>query len=190
MWDLVLLATDSANRIISGMPRPANKVDLLDAAGLEFERLWDAVETVPPANRETRGACEEWSVKDLLAHLHAWHQMALRWEAEGSRGDKPTIPADGFSFAETPALNQAIYERHKDDPWGDVVGGLRRTHKALLKVIASYDDEDLFTKKRYAWTRSTSVGAYMVSATSSHYAWASKLIRTYVRSITSKSTSG
>ena len=26
------------------------------------------------------GACEAWSVKDLLAHLHAWHQMTLSCE--------------------------------------------------------------------------------------------------------------
>ncbi len=190
VWDLVLLATDTTNRIISDMPRPANKADLLDAAGLEFERLWNVVDTVPHADRETPGACGEWSVKDLLAHLHAWHQMALRWEEEGSRGEKPAIPADGFTFAETPALNQAIYERHRNDAWGEVVLGLKRTHEALLTDIGSYGDEDLFTKKRFPWTRSTSVGAYMVSATSSHYAWASKLIRTYVKSLGSEPSSG
>ena len=46
-----------------------------------------------------------------------------------------------------------------------------------MTVIDAYDSDDLFTKRRYPWTRSTSVGAYIVSATSSHYAWASKLIR-------------
>ncbi len=165
------------------MPRPTNQIDLLTAAGDEFERLWAAVDTIPVADRERPGACEQWSVKDLLSHLHAWHEMALGWESLGSAGKQPAIPAEGYTFAETPALNQAIYERTKNDSWDDVVGALTGTHDALLAVIRSYEDSDLFEKKRYPWTRSTSVGAYMVSATSSHYAWASKLIRKFTKTL-------
>lgn len=165
------------------MARPTNKADLVEAAKEEFQRLWETVETVPSAYRESPGACEDWSVKDLLSHLHAWQEMALRWESEGSTGEQPAVPAEGFTFAETPALNQAIFERTRDHGWDAVVADLNATHGALLAVIDGYDNEDLFTKKRYAWTRSTSVGVYMVSATSSHYLWASKLIRKYAKSL-------
>jgi hypothetical protein len=44
---------------------------LLDAARKEFTRLWAAVDLVPADRREASGACGAWSVKDLLAHLHA-----------------------------------------------------------------------------------------------------------------------
>jgi hypothetical protein len=46
-----------------------------------------------------------------------------------------------------------------------------------MAVIESNSDEDLFTKKRFPWTGSTSVGSYLVSTFASQYAWASKLIR-------------
>ena len=166
------------------MGRPTCKTELLAAAEHEFGRLWTAVDSVQEADRELPGACEAWSVKDLLAHLHAWHEMAIGWEQAGSAGESPVIPAEGYTFAETPALNRAIYERTRNDDWGDVVARLRSTHATLLAVIDSYDDADLFTKRRYPWTRSTSVGAYMVSATSSHYAWASKLIRKWAKTRT------
>ncbi|MFW2380917.1 MAG: ClbS/DfsB family four-helix bundle protein [Acidimicrobiales bacterium] len=172
------------------MPRPTNQADLLRAASHEFDRLWSAIDDVRLEDRERPGACETWSVKDLVLHLHAWQEMALDWESVGSTGELPSIPAEGYSFAETPALNHAIYERTKDTSWDDAVEHLKRTHAALLHVIAGYDDEDLFAKKRYRWTRSTSVGAYMVSATSSHYAWASKLIRKFAKTLGSdRSTS-
>lgn len=164
------------------MTRPTTRSELLAAATTEFDRLWEAVESVPTGDRELPGACDSWSVKDLLAHLHAWHQMALGWEAAGVRGEIPVTPAEGYTWAETPALNRAIQERTADDAWSDVVAGLRRTHDDAVAIISGYDDEDLFTKKRYPWTRSTSVGAYFVSATSSHYAWASKLIRAWAKS--------
>ena len=157
--------------------RPTTKAELAAAADTEFDRLWVAVEAVPVGDRERAGACEAWSVKDLLAHLHAWHEMTLNWEKAGSAGERPSIPSEGYTFAETPALNEAIHQRTMNDTWDDVVARLRATHAELRAVIEWYSDDDLFTKQRFAWTRSTSVGAYIVSATSSHYAWASKLIR-------------
>jgi hypothetical protein len=59
----------------------------------------------------------------------------------------------------------------------EVCDRLRDSYARIVLVLSGYSDEDLFTKKRYRWTGSTSVGSYAVSATSSHYAWASELIR-------------
>ena len=162
------------------MTRPTSRASLLDAADTEMARLLDEVEQVPPAARLTPGACEDWSVKDLLAHLHAWHEMFLSWEAEGSSGGDPAIPAPGYSWKTTPALNDAIWRRTRDDDYDDVITRLAASHARVRSVIEGYGD-DLFEARRYRWTGSTSVGAYAVSATSSHYAWATKLIRRYRR---------
>jgi hypothetical protein len=43
--------------------------------------------------------------------------------------------------------------------------------------METHSDEELFEKKRYQWTGTTSLGSYLVSATSSHYEWALKLIK-------------
>ena len=132
-WPRPLALTDSR-----GVGRPTNKSELIAAATDESDRLWTAVGAVPTQDGELPGPCEAWSVKDLLAHLHAWHQMALSWEEVGSAGEKPAIPAEGFTFAETPALNEAIYQRTCDDAWDDVVDRLRATHAELMAVIDSW----------------------------------------------------
>ncbi len=165
------------------MGRPTTRAELFSAVTTENERLWEAVDAVPAELRSTPGACDDLSVKDLLAHLHAWQEMALRWEREGKAGKTPSIPAEGYTFADTPRLNADIHARTKDDDWVDVCARLRETHAQLLALIGTYDDDDLFTKGRYAWTKSTSVGSYLTSATSSHYAWASKLIGAFARSV-------
>ncbi len=89
------------------------------------------------------------------------------------------MPAPGFSWADTPALNARFHQERADDPWDEVVESLRSSHQSVIAVVASYDDEDLFTKRRFSWTGTTSVGSYAVSATASHYAWASKHIRSW-----------
>lgn len=167
------------------MARPTNKVELLAAARQEFDRLWSAVALIPPEAREQPGACESWSVKDLLAHLDAWHRMTLEWESAGSSGATPEVPGHGYSWAQTPALNQMLFERAANDSWRSVEQRLRHSHADLLTAIEAYSDDDLFTKKRYPWTGSTSVGAYFVSASSSHYAWATKLIRKWAKAVAS-----
>ena len=78
---------------------------------------------IAEVDRERPGACEQWSVKDLLAHLDAWHELFLGWEAEGSDGGKPAMPAPGFTWAQTPKLNADIHARTVDDRWNEVVDG-------------------------------------------------------------------
>jgi hypothetical protein len=46
-----------------------------------------------------------------------------------------------------------------------------------MKIIQKHSDKELFTKKLYIWTGSTSMGSYFVSATSSHYDWLVKKLK-------------
>lgn len=165
------------------MARPTDRTSLLDAAVEEFAKLLAAVDNVPDRQREVPGACADWSVKDLLAHLDAWHEMFLGWESDGAAGRTPDMPAAGYRWSDTPALNEEIYERTANDTWDEVMSRFHRSHGRVIEVISSYSDEDLFTKKRYRWTGSTSVGSYAVSATASHHVWAAKLIRSWLKSM-------
>ena len=165
------------------MGRPTNRQQLLDAAADRFAQLDETVANVASELRDVPGVCESWSVKDLLAHLDAWHTVFLGCEASGSRGEHVDMPASGYRWSDTPALNRAIYERTADDAWDDVMARLRDSHRSVLNVIESYSDEELFTKKKYAWTGSTSVGSYAISATCSHYDWATKLIRKWAKAL-------
>lgn len=159
------------------MPRPTSKAELLDAMSREYSALMSAIEDVDPVDREIPGACAIWSVKDLLGHLDAWHEMFLLWEAAGAEGKTIEMPAPGYTWKDTPALNEEIYLRIKDDAYREVVTRLAGSYARVRRLIDGYSDSDLSTKRRFKWTGSTSVLSYAVSATSSHYDWAHKLIR-------------
>jgi hypothetical protein len=51
----------------------------------------------------------------------------------------------------------------------------------VMGIIEKHSDHELFTKKLYKWTGSTSLGSYLVSNTSSHYTWAYDLIRKWLK---------
>jgi hypothetical protein len=159
------------------MPRPSSLSELLTRLDSEFDALLGEVDRIDVAGLLAPGACGEWSVKDLLAHLDAWHDLFLTWEDAGRAGRAVSIPAPGFTWKQTPALNDVLWRRHRDDSLGEVLARLRASHARVRDVVAAYDEPDLFAKRRYPWTGSTSVGSYAVSATTSHYDWARKLIR-------------
>ncbi len=163
--------------MLSVMSRPASRTELLARTTGDFDQLMDAVGAVPPERRLGPSDYPRGSVKDMLAHLDAWHRMFLQWERVGRTGEVAEMPAPGYSWRTTPALNMEIHAGHLDDPWEEVVERLRESHSKVRVVIESYSDDELFEKKRHRWTGSTSVGSYAVSATTSHYDWALKHLR-------------
>jgi hypothetical protein len=82
-----------------------------------------------------------------------------------------------MQWNQTPALNQHIYEKHRQRPLEDILAEFQSSHAEILGVIEGLSNEDLFTAGRFAWTQKNTLGAYFVSATSSHYLWARKEIR-------------
>jgi len=163
------------------MPRPKTKTDLIKASQSNFNQLMALVEPLEKNIAALAGTCEHWSIKDLLAHLFAWHALFFTWYQEGMSGKKPQMPAPGYTWKSTPDLNAHIYSQHKDTPYEEIINNLYESHNKIMGIIGDHNDEELFTKKYYKWTGSTSLGAYLVSSTSSHYDWAIKLIKKFLR---------
>jgi len=163
------------------MARAKSKKQLLEDNRREFDQLLSISKKVPDDLRSWAGACEQWSVKDLLAHLHAWHMLFLAWYQEGMSGGNPAMPAPGFTWKQTPELNELIFQEYQDEPFQKTLIALKESQEEVTAVIQRHTNEELFTKKLYPWTGSTSLGSYLISTTASHYSWASKLIRKWLR---------
>ena len=161
------------------MPRPANKNDLLSQSKRNFDSLMDFIDTLSPEEQSkdfTPGKLNR-NIRDVLMHLHHWHLLMLEWYAKGMKGEKPDMPAKNYSWKDTPALNRWIQEHYSQTKLQDAIKNLKHSYQEVQRIIERHTDEELFEKKKYFWTGSTSLGAYLVSASSSHYQWALKLIR-------------
>lgn len=58
---------------------------------------------------------------------------------------------------------------------------LDESHKKVMDLIETFTNDELFAKKVFAWTGSSTLGAYCVSATASHYDWAMKKIKNHIK---------
>jgi hypothetical protein len=161
------------------MPRPTNRDDLLTAAEAGFETIMSHVAALTPEQRDATFAFEDRdrNLRDVLMHLVCWHEMMIRWYIEGMVGEQPAMPAPGYTWRNTAALNQALWEDAQVTSLDEALTLFGASYRGLMAIIERHSDEELFTKQHYAWTGSTCLGSYLVSATSSHYDWAMKKLR-------------
>src|SRR5690606_33859220 len=161
------------------MSRPTTKQELIKLADENFQKLSHLIASYAASeiHKEFPQGYLNRNIKDVLAHLFNWHLLMQKWYVAGMAGEKPDIPEKGFTWKTVPELNRQIQSRYKDEEISDTKHKLEKSHNAILKQIEVHSDKELFEKKFYSWTGSTSLGAYFISATSSHYDWAIKLIK-------------
>ncbi len=165
------------------MPRPQDKTQLLQLSKEHFAQLTALIASFPEDTLQ-QPFPEQYmnrNVRDVLAHLHQWHLFFLDWYKTGMAGAKPVMPAQGYTWKTVPELNRHINEQYRTVKLPKVQALLNESYQKVQDIIAKHSNEELFEKKRYAWTGSTSLGSYLVSATSSHYDWAIKLIKKALR---------
>jgi len=117
------------------------------------------------------------NARDLLMHLHAWHEMFLKWYGDNMAGKETPFLPEGFSWKMTPELNREFWKGYQDVTLDGAKKLVRESHKKVMEIAKKHTNEELFTKGYYKWTGTTSLGAYLISATSSHYDWAVKLLK-------------
>lgn len=161
------------------MPRPGTKNDLLGLARINFEKLMDFIDSIPREcqERDYELNGRDRNIRDVLCHLHEWHRMMERWYREGLAGKDPVIPGEGYTWRTLPAMNREIWRSYQDTGFAESRSLLKKSHNKMMTMIDGIPDEDLFANGVYAWTKTTTLGAYFVSATSSHYDWALKTLK-------------
>ncbi|MDR1912224.1 MAG: ClbS/DfsB family four-helix bundle protein, partial [Helicobacteraceae bacterium] len=164
------------------MSRPINKKELLNLAEANFHKLLDFIDELSDdiknrtyKNNELND--RDKTISDVICHLHEWHLMMENWYKVGMSGKKPAIPAEDVTWKTLPILNHRIYERYKGTKLKEALKLLKKSHKEIMDIIEKHNDDELFTKNKYEWTGTTSLGSYLISATSSHYDWGLKTIK-------------
>ena len=164
------------------MPRPTNKKELLELSELNLNKLLKFIDSLPEEIKTRAYKNDELNdrdktVADVICHLHEWHLMMETWYKVGMSGKKPAIPAEGYTFQTLPALNHKIWGKYKGTELKKSITMFKKSHKDVMALIEKHNDDELFTKKRYEWTGTTSLGSYFISVTSSHYDWGLKTVK-------------
>ena len=159
------------------MPRPTSKKQLVAAMQTEHDALDKTLAELSEQQITSVNRATKWSIKDLLAHLTEWEQMVMGWHDAGRKGKSLAVPAEGFNWAQLPALNKQIFDKHHNRSVKDVLRSYRASFTKIKKLVSGISEAELFTRGRYAWTNKNALAAYFIGCTSSHYTWARKEVQ-------------
>lgn len=161
------------------MAVPKTKIELIQQSQENYKKLNELIDSFSTEEQVAefpKGTMNR-NIRDVIAHLHHWHVMFLYWYSVGMEGFKPDMPATGYSWRQTKELNKQIWSNYQNHQLGKIRIDLNESHLKLQEIIAKHTDQELFEKKSYKWTGSSSLSTYIRSNTSSHYNWAYKLIK-------------
>ena len=173
------------------MARPLTKEDLVEAATINFEKLWQLIDTMPAValktefdfSKDAKKKEAHWqrdkNLRDVLIHLWEWHQLLLSWINSNMAGHKLPFLPKPYNWKNYGAMNMAFWQKHQNTPLNEAKERLKASHEQVLALVQSFSNEEIFTKKFFEWTGTTNLGSYCVSATSSHYDWAIKKLRAH-----------
>lgn len=161
------------------------KRELVERIEREHAAFVEVAATIPVRRWREKGVWGDgWTVADLHAHLAEWHRMLLRWIEDGRAGRTPELPAPGFTWRETPALNREIQRRFARRSAARLEVEFEETYAQVLELVRGLREKELLEPGHFAWTRKLPLSSFIAPNTCSHYAVARKILSRWQRSAT------
>ena len=180
------------------MGRPTTKSDLIMAAEENYKKLnslisnltEDELSTPFDFTKDDKKKEAHWrrdkNLRDVLIHLYEWHQLILNWVNANQNGEpKPFIPSP-YNWKTYGEMNMGFWEKHQKTSLLESKEMLNKSHEAVMSLAASLTNEELFSKHVFKWVGESTIGSYFVSATSSHYDWAIKKLKSHQKNVKNK----
>ena len=141
-----------------------------------FEQLFTIIESVPARKRKLTVDVtdRDKNFRDVLMHLYEWHAMLERWYNEGMNGDTPTMPAPGYQWRTLEKLNEQIWTNYQNETLNNAMKKVKLSHQRVVRLIESHTYEEIITRKKYKWTKTSNLYSYFAANTVDHYNWAIK----------------
>jgi hypothetical protein len=143
-----------------------DKPDLIRTIREAHQRVAGAIEHVSD-ERLLEPATDNWSGKDLLAHMAWWHDHSVLVIESLRAGRQPydgTDPANS-----TDAVNERTLREHLNDPPELTRRAFNESFTRLLAALESVADEELFAGDRWPWLDGEALVELILWDTSRHY---------------------
>lgn len=171
------------------MPRASTKSDLLLCASAQFDKLAKLIDSMPkeeqsaafhfveqPSRKEAHWTRDK-NLRDVLIHLYEWHHLLLEWVKANTAGEEKSFLPKPYNWKTYGQMNMELWAKHQATSLEDSIAMLLHSHQGVMDMMEKFSNEELFERKHFAWTGTSTLGSYCVSTTSSHYDWAIKKIK-------------
>ncbi len=146
-----------------------DKANLLDTMQTERAKL-DGLLATLSAEQICQTALEnEWSVKDVLAHISTWERMCVDWIQAGLRGERPDKPEKGYTWEELDTFNEKTFLGNRERTLNDVQADSRLAYQQLLEQVQALSEDDITNPQRFPWTDGRGLVPFIAANSYEHY---------------------
>jgi hypothetical protein len=116
------------------------------------------------AHMDEPGVADDWSIKDIVAHLTGWRKRTvarLQAEQQGVTTPPPPWPAHLQTDDE---INAWIYAENRGRSVQEVLDDSEQTFQQMVRAIEALPAEGLLDPQRFAWTQGEALTAALLFA--------------------------
>lgn len=175
------------------MPQPQDKTSLLDSAQAlfaELQTLWQntalSILETDFLPRTTKAKCTTFeqgdNMRDVLMHIYEWQRLQIAFVDNIRKGEPKDFIPDPYrkNYKEMDEVNRLNDQKYSA---AEAMGMLRQSHEEIVALAESFTEDELFGKKVFKVTYTTTMAAYFMSVTTSPYSQAIKRLKSHIRSM-------
>ena len=162
------------------MEEQMSKAKLLAEIQAERQSLEAVLAELSEDQMLVTGVLDDWTVKDLLAHIAVWEQRMVSWVAQALRGEVPEMLPPGMTWDDLDEWNEETYQKHRLRALEEVLVEFRQSYPQALQAAQGIEEQDLIDADRYPWREGRPLWMMVAANTSWHYKEHEESIRNWL----------
>ena len=159
---------------------PKNRKHLNELIEKNFDNLMSELKNLE--NNQFDLKCDEnFTIRDIIAIRIWWSESVVKWIEKGKLGKHFDLPAKGYNWRETPALNQSIAEKSKKIRPFTLIKRLQKNKDNLTLTIESLSQKELEKVGVFLWAGKWPLMRWISMSSSTQFQSARKMIRKAVK---------
>jgi len=126
------------------------KTEILLALKTERAKFLKAVEGLSDKQMTEKGVIDDWSIKDILAHIATWESEMVTFIAQMKQGKKPRT---NLMSSKVDALNAEFYKNNKNRHLDRILADFHGVRKQTIKHVESLSEKELTEPKHSPHTK-------------------------------------
>ena len=165
------------------MEEQMSKEKLIEEIQIERLHLESTLEKISRQQMVTPGVMDDWTVKDLLAHITVWELRMIRWLEQTVRDEVPEMLPPGMTWDDLDQWNEQTYQKHRHRDLDEVLADFGLSYPQALSALEDISEEDLIDPNRYTWRDGRPLWEMVAANTSWHYKEHEETITTWLKGL-------
>ncbi len=162
---------------------PTTKIALLAAIREGYTAFETLLAPLTATQLTTPGVNDDWSIKDILAHLATWQdRIASRLEAFLAHNLEFQLNPQVGTEEAMHAFNTSTFLANQTRPLAEIWHAFRSTYQRIITCVELLDEQALFDPQRFPTLDNTPIVKIIAGDTFEHYAEHTSMIKQWLAS--------